>query len=66
MIQFKACPRCHGDLISGEDHFGSYLSCIQCGRYINTATKARGGAAKRSSRKSADLASADLAVLLAA
>ncbi len=31
MMYFKECPKCHGDLIAGEDMHGRYLSCIQCG-----------------------------------
>jgi hypothetical protein len=31
MMYFKECPKCHGDLISGDDSHGRYLSCIQCG-----------------------------------
>lgn len=31
MIKFKLCPRCRGDLYLGEDIFGTYYSCMQCG-----------------------------------
>ncbi len=31
MIKFKLCPRCKGDLLLGEDLYGEYLTCIQCG-----------------------------------
>jgi hypothetical protein len=31
MIVFKACIRCQGDVHIRDDHFGQYLSCIQCG-----------------------------------
>ena len=31
MVYFKECPKCHGDLISGGDMHGEYVSCIQCG-----------------------------------
>ena len=31
MMYLKECPKCHGDLISGEDVDGKFLSCIQCG-----------------------------------
>ena len=27
----KGCPRCGGDLYLGEDGFGKFMSCIQCG-----------------------------------
>jgi DNA-directed RNA polymerase subunit M/transcription elongation factor TFIIS len=30
-IKFKSCPKCRGDLYLGEDLFGHYLSCLQCG-----------------------------------
>lgn len=61
MIQFKACPKCHGDLIDGRDQYGSYLSCFQCGRYMTKSTKKSAGA-----RKYAVELNADLAELLAA
>ena len=31
MIYFKSCPRCHGDLTTGQDAYGSFISCLQCG-----------------------------------
>ena len=31
MIYFKACPRCRGDMTLGEDMYGRYLECLQCG-----------------------------------
>lgn len=31
MIKFKGCPKCRGDLYLGEDIFGKYMSCLQCG-----------------------------------
>ena len=31
MFWFKQCPRCSGDLVAESDHFGSYVSCMQCG-----------------------------------
>ena len=37
MMYFKECPKCHGDLIAGEDLHGRYLSCIQCG-YLKDET----------------------------
>lgn len=33
MFQLRGCPKCHGDLYLGEDIYGAYLSCVQCGRY---------------------------------
>ena len=31
MITFKGCPKCAGDLYSGEDMYGKFLNCLQCG-----------------------------------
>ena len=31
MMYLKGCPKCHGDLIAGEDIHGRYVSCFQCG-----------------------------------
>ncbi len=31
MFKFRACPKCHGDLIVDKDQFGWYEECIQCG-----------------------------------
>lgn len=31
MIYFKACPKCHGDLIKDKDIYGSFIKCLQCG-----------------------------------
>lgn len=31
MMYFKECPKCHGDLYTGEDVHGRYVSCFQCG-----------------------------------
>ena len=64
VIQFKACPRCHGDLIEGRDQYGSYLSCIQCGRYMAKSAETAGK--RTSAGKSAAELNADLAELLAA
>jgi len=30
-IQFKACPRCKGDLILEEEDYGPEWVCLQCG-----------------------------------
>jgi len=37
VIKFKGCPKCRGDLYLGEDLFGHYLSCLQCG-YLKDVT----------------------------
>ena len=31
MMYLKECPRCQGDLFSGEDIHEGYVSCAQCG-----------------------------------
>ena len=33
VIYLKSCPKCQGDLERCEDANGSYLRCMQCGRY---------------------------------
>ena len=35
MVNFKACPRCGGDLNAGTDRYGEYLRCLQCGHVVN-------------------------------
>ena len=43
MFKLRGCPKCHGDLCVGQDIYGTYLSCIQCGRYFAIADEpARG------------------------
>ncbi|MFC2007139.1 hypothetical protein ACFLVB_00850 [Chloroflexota bacterium] len=34
-VQTKACKRCGGDLSLESDHYGTYLTCIQCGASLN-------------------------------
>ncbi len=31
MFWIKSCPRCRGDLCDGQDQYGSFVSCLQCG-----------------------------------
>ena len=31
MIKFKGCPKCGGDLQLGDDRYGMFLNCLQCG-----------------------------------
>ena len=31
MVEFKACPRCTGDLKLTRDMYGDYRECLQCG-----------------------------------
>ncbi len=35
MFWFKSCPRCGGDLFQERDHYGWYVSCLQCGHHFN-------------------------------
>ena len=30
-LRLKSCPRCKGDIILEQDHWGWYQQCIQCG-----------------------------------
>ncbi len=41
MFWFKGCPKCHGDLYSDSDLYGSYVACLQCSRYLTQAEEAR-------------------------
>jgi ribosomal protein S27E len=34
MVWLKSCQRCGGDLYEETDHFGSYVSCFQCGSSV--------------------------------
>ncbi len=34
-ILFKACSRCKGDLHHGQDIYGRYLTCLQCGYVVD-------------------------------
>ena len=31
MLEFRACPRCEGDLHLKQDYYGAYKECLQCG-----------------------------------
>ena len=42
MFKLRGCPKCHGDLYLGEDMYGTFLSCVQCGRYFAVAEKPAG------------------------
>ena len=42
MFKLRGCPKCHGDLYLGEDIYGPYLSCVQCGRYFAVAERTAG------------------------
>jgi hypothetical protein len=30
-IRLKSCPKCKGDVVIDNDHYGWYEQCIQCG-----------------------------------
>ena len=40
MFWLKACPKCQGDLYNGKDTYGSFISCMQCSRYLTQAEEA--------------------------
>lgn len=42
MYWLKGCTKCGGDLASGCDQYGSYVSCMQCGRYQDIEIKKAG------------------------
>ena len=43
-LLYKACPRCHGDLILDEyepnEHVGITYECLQCGRTTRVDARA--------------------------
>ena len=41
MFWFKACPKCHGDLYSDRDVYGSYVVCFQCSHYLTPDEEAQ-------------------------
>ncbi len=34
MFWLKSCSKCKGDLYLDNDTFGTYISCVQCSRYL--------------------------------
>ena len=40
MFWFKSCPQCRGDLFQERDHYGWYISCLQCGHHLNEVEEA--------------------------
>ena len=34
MLWEKACKRCEGDLFAGDDEYGPYVKCAQCGGHL--------------------------------
>lgn len=47
MYWLKQCIKCGGDLASGSDQYGTYVSCMQCGRYQDIEIKEAGSAVIR-------------------
>jgi DNA-directed RNA polymerase subunit M/transcription elongation factor TFIIS len=39
MYWLKQCPKCNGDLTTGSDQYGEYVSCMQCGLCKDTQTE---------------------------
>lgn len=37
MLEFKACPRCRGDVHTNRDMYGTYRECLQCGYMVDVA-----------------------------
>jgi hypothetical protein len=35
MMWLGSCPRCRGDLHLELDHFGEFISCLQCGAILD-------------------------------
>ena len=35
VVQFKACPKCHGDMQVNGDIYGQYIKCLQCGYMLD-------------------------------
>lgn len=35
MLEFKACPRCRGDVHTNRDMYGTYRECLQCGYMVD-------------------------------
>ena len=37
MMWLKGCLRCHGDLYESRDHYGRYVTCLQCGHHLSVS-----------------------------
>ena len=42
MFWFKFCPRCFGDLFENRDHYGPFVTCMQCGFHKDVPTDLEG------------------------
>ena len=62
MVDFRACPRCQGDVQTRQDMYGEYKQCLQCGysrdiqrlskRTFNLAvSRGKAGRPRKASRK---------------
>ena len=36
VMQFNACPKCHGTMLVSRDLYGEYKKCLQCGCMVDT------------------------------
>ena len=41
MIEFRACPRCRGDIKINRDMYGAYRECLQCGYILDIPTESK-------------------------
>ena len=37
MYWLNSCRKCRGDLYESQDSYGSFISCLQCSRYLTEA-----------------------------
>ena len=35
VLNLKECPRCHGDVHTNRDMYGTYKECLQCGYMLD-------------------------------
>ncbi len=35
MMRLKGCPRCQGDVLYGQDIYGRFRQCLQCGHLVD-------------------------------
>ncbi len=35
MMRLKGCPRCQGDVLYGQDVYGRFRQCLQCGHLVD-------------------------------
>ena len=60
MVNFRACPRCKGDVHVKQDVYGKYRECLQCGYMVDLLPRHNirdlAVDVKRNSRKSREAA----------